>query len=126
LPKHELIKKDFQISAFCAFTQRYRHERDALKVFLYLLSIRSNSKRYVDVSRGVISKKTGVEFSNLDGALGFLRSVGLLNNIKSKGYLARSTYKNLEADKLHRYWVVGCQFLNLKRVYVESEDFEDD
>jgi hypothetical protein len=126
LPKHELIKKDFQISAFCGFTQRYKHERDALKIFIYLLSIRSNSKRYVDVSRGVISIKTGVEFSNLDGALGFLRSVGLLKNIKSKGYLARSKNKNLEADKLHRYWVVGCQSLNLSRVYAKSEDYEGD
>lgn len=121
LPKKELIKKDVIISAFSPFKQRYKHERDALKLFLYLLAVRTNNKQYVDLSRGIISMKTGIPISELDSALGFLTGIGLLKNIKSQGYLARP--KNLsysEENKLHRYYVIGCEHLNLRRVYAES------
>lgn len=123
LPRKNLIKKNDIVSAFTAFTQRYEFERDALKLFVYLLSIRSNSKRHVDVSRGSIYEKTGIKIDAIDGALGLLRSVGLLEKVESKGYLKR--YKgntSHEFQKLHRYWVTGNSALNLKRVLVESED----
>jgi len=126
LPKKELLKKDIEISAFKAFTQRYEHERDALKIFLYILSIRSNSKRFVDVSRGKISEVTGVKLGDIYGALGFLRSIGLLDDVKSRGHLksAVDTCSFCESTRLHRYWVSGCASLNLRRVTVESEDYE--
>ena len=69
-----------------------------------------------------MKKATGIELSNIDGALGFLRSVGLLEKIESKGYLKRKN--DLIADepqKLHRYFVTGCKTLNLRSVAVESE-----
>jgi len=126
LPKKELLKKDIEISAFKAFTQRYEHERDGLKIFLYILSIRSNSKRFVDVSRGKISEVTGVKLRDIYGALGFLRSIGLLDDVKSRGHLksAVDTRSLCESTRLHRYWVSGGASLNLRRVTVESEDYE--
>lgn len=120
LPKKALIKKGLEISAFTSFTQRYRHERDALKIFLYLIASRSNTKRFVDLSRGVITKQTGVKLADIDGALGFLRSVGLLEKIESRGY-KKETVSFSEFEKLHRYWVVGNSTLNLRRVLKESE-----
>jgi len=121
LPKKELIKKGIIISAFSSFKQRYKHERDALKLFLYFIAVRTNNKQYVDLSRGIISLKTGVPISELDGALSFLTGIGLLKNIKSLGYLARPRSLSLtEEDRLHRYYVVGCEYLNLRRVYAES------
>lgn len=123
LPKKELIKKDNVISVFSPFKQRYKHERDALKLFLYLLAVRTNSKQHVDLSRGKISIKTGIPTSELNSALSFLTGVGLLKNIKSLGYVARPKSNTLsENDKLHRYWVTGCESLNLRRVYAESYD----
>jgi hypothetical protein len=123
LPKRELVKKDNIISSFSPFKQRYKHERDALKFFLYLLSVRTNSKQYVDLSRGTISLKTGITISELDGALGFLKGIGLLKDVKNLGYLARTkNTTRLERDRLHRYWVTGSESLNLKRVYTDSYD----
>lgn len=124
LPRKALIKSDTVVSSFTSFTQRYEHERDALKLFLYFLSVRTNSKRYVDVSRGVMSKKTGINLMDLDGCLGFLRSVGLLEDIKSKGYLKLPSTADAtaEQDRLHRYWVVGNRSLNFKTVKEEAED----
>ena len=66
-----------------AFKQLYKHERDVLKLFLYLLAVRTNNKQYVDLSRGIISIKTGIPISELDSALGFQTVIGLLKNIKS-------------------------------------------
>lgn len=123
LPRKDLIKKDEVISAFTTFTQRYAFERDALKLFLYLLSIRTNSKRFVDVSRGQIYEKTGITIDKIDGVLGFLRSVGLLDKIESKGFKkTQKPHEPIEFQKLHRYWVTGNATLNLKRVLVESDD----
>ncbi|MEO3683055.1 hypothetical protein ABHN84_12230 [Shewanella vesiculosa] len=126
LPRKALIKSDNIVSCFTSFTQRYEQERAALKLFLYFLSVRTNSKRYVDVSRGIMSKKTGINLMDLDGCLGFLRSLGLLEDVKSKGYLKlpSTAGSTSEQDRLHRYWVVGNQSLNFKTVKQESEDLD--
>ncbi len=127
LPKKSLIKKNDVISAFTSFTQRYDFERDALKIFLYILSIRTNSKRYLDVSRGQIYKKTGVKIDKIDGAFGFLLSVGLLEKTESRGYKKNiNSLEPMEFQKLHRYWVVGNSSLNLERVSVEVLVQEDE
>ncbi len=123
LPRKDLIKKNETISAFTSFTHRYTFERDALKLFLYFLSIRTNSKRYVEVSRGQIYTKTGVKIDQIDGVLGFLRSVGLLEKIESKGYKkTQKPNEPIEFQKLHRYWVAGNSSLNIKRVLIQSDD----
>ncbi len=122
MPRKDILKKDGIVSAFTSFTQRYPHERDALKIFLYLLSIRQNSKRYIAVSRGAITEATGVGLASIDGALGFLRSIGLLEKIESKGYIKRkSELLPNEQQRLHRYFVTGCKTLNLRSVLVETE-----
>lgn len=122
VPRKALIKKDSIVSAFTSFTQRYSHERDALKLFLYLLSIRTNSKRFVEVSLGTIQNKTSIRLNDIDGALGFLMSIGLLEKKESRGYL-KFEKQNLcnESNKLHKYWLAGNQVLNLRRALVESE-----
>lgn len=128
LPKRALVKNDEKMPVMSAFFNRYTNERNALKLFLYIISCRSNSKRYVDLSRGVISAKTGIELDDIDAALGILRSTSLISNVEDKGYKARisqnkwvSNY-NDNGDRLHRYWVIGNESLNYKTYSVESED----
>ncbi|MEZ8611411.1 hypothetical protein [Vibrio sp. 10N.239.311.D11] len=123
LPKRAIVKNEEKIPAMEAFHNRYSHERDALKCFLYLLSSRSNSKTYIDLSRGTISKQTGIPVDEIDGAIGFLYSVSLISKVEDKGYLARSTQRD-QSERLHRYWVVGSSSLNYKTYSVESEDSE--
>lgn len=121
LPKRALVKNEEEISAMKAFLNRYSHERDALKCFLYILASRSNSKTYVDLSRGRIAKKTGVSLDAIDGAIGFLQSTSLISKVEDKGYLANSIRRDL-SERLHRYWVIGSSSLNYKTYSVESED----
>ena len=122
MPKKDLMGSENIIKAFSSFSQRYQHEKDALKIFLYLLSIRTNANRFVDVSRGLIAEKTGTKLFDIDNAIGFLASIGLLDKIESKGYLKVTEYlEATEVDRLHRYWVKGCKTLNMKRGLAESD-----
>ncbi|ODS05055.1 hypothetical protein [Vibrio scophthalmi] len=121
LPKRALVKNEEEIPAMKAFLNRYSHERDALKCFLYILASRSNSKTYVDLSRGTIAKKTGVSLDAIDGAIGFLQSTSLISKVEDKGFLANSIHRDL-SERLHRYWVIGSSSLNYKTYSVESED----
>lgn len=121
LPKRALVKNEEDIPAMKAFLNRYSHERDALKCFLYILASRSNSKTYVDLSRGMIAKQTGVSLDAIDGAIGFLQSTSLISKVEDKGFLAHSIRRDL-AERLHRYWVIGSSSLNYKTYSVESDD----
>lgn len=121
LPKRAVVKNEEQIPAMAAFQNRYSHERNALKLFLYLLASRSNSKRYVDLCRGTIAKQTGIPLDEIDGALGFLRSISLVSKVEDKGFLANSIRRERD-ERLHRYWVVGSESLNYKTYSVESDD----
>ncbi|HDU8600793.1 TPA: hypothetical protein RG678_004703, partial [Vibrio alginolyticus] len=69
-------------------------------------------------------KKTGVPLLDIDGALGFLQSIGFIAKIESRGYLARSQ-KISEENKLHRYWVTGNEALYY-RTFTYSDDLEDE
>lgn len=129
LPKRALVKNDEKMPALSGLFNRYPHERNALKLFLYIVSCRSNSKRYVDLSRGIISKRTGIKIDEIDAALGLLCSINLISLVEDMGYCARlkhgkfvSDYNNNE-DRLHRYWVIGHESLNYKTYPVNSEDF---
>ncbi|MGN2615427.1 hypothetical protein [Aliivibrio fischeri] len=121
LPKRAIVKNEEKVPAMEAFHNRYSHERDALKCFLYLLASRSNSKTYVDLSRGTISKQTGIPLDAIDGAIGFLHSISLISKVEDKGYLVRSIQRE-QSERLHRYWVVGSSSLNYKTYCIESED----
>lgn len=124
LPRKPLLINEYKIPMFSAFTNRYSHERDALKLFVYLISIRSNSEQFSEVSRGKISESTGIKIYDIDGAVGFLRSVELIQNVESLGVLKQKKMLSYqEHDKLHRYWVIGSNTLNYKTFYAQSYDF---
>ena len=120
LPKRHLVKLEHKISSFCALKNRYKHERDALKIFMYLLTVRTNRHEYVDVSRGKISNRTGVDLYDINKSLAFLTGIGLLDEVENKGYINNSPDFS-DKYKLHRYFVVNSGALNLpKRPTIEE------
>lgn len=78
IPAGSLFDEAGTIRAFKTFHNRYDYELNALKLFLYLLHIRSNGDRYSYVTDATIYKKTGMSFSDIQLAVGFLKSCGLL------------------------------------------------
>lgn len=110
LPKRELIKLNQEVEAFHSIKNRYDYERDAIKLFIYLLTVRTNRYHYIDVSRGKISQATGIELLKIDECLGYLTGLGLIEKVETQGYTTRGTH-SIEENKLHRYYVAGSSGL---------------
>ncbi|HDX8373765.1 hypothetical protein ACK3ZI_17790 [Aeromonas caviae] len=120
LPKKGVVSTDDSIPALAAILNRYPYERNALKLFIYILSVRSNSKCYVDLSKRAIRLKTGIKCAEIEGATSYLLSIGLLSKVEDQGYL-----KSLNASddtRLNRYWVIGYSSLNYKSIAIPSDD----
>jgi len=63
-----------------AIKNRHDYERDALKLYLYLLSIRPNESDYSDVTDDKISQKTGIALDRILSATNTLNALGLLDS----------------------------------------------
>lgn len=113
LPCRDLVGTNGFILPFKGLKNRYQSERDALKIFLYLLSIRPNSESKVTVSRGKISSATGLSVYEIDSSVGVLRAVELLDDVKSLGFLMSSSNRQQESDRYASYLVKGGTSLNL-------------
>lgn len=122
LPKRSIVHNEETIPMFLEFLNRYQHERNALKIYIYILASRTNSKNYVDLSRGIISEKTGVPVLKVDGALGFLQSIGMMEKVEKMDFLLRSN-EALSEDRVHRYWVTGHEALNYKSIKYVGDDY---
>ncbi|MGV1721712.1 hypothetical protein ACT4MC_24435 (plasmid) [Vibrio furnissii] len=122
LPKRALVHNEETIPMFLQFLNRYQYERSALKIYMYILASRTNSKQHVDLSRRVISKKTGVPMLQIDGALGFLQSVGLMAKVEKKSFLLSSD-EAVDENRIHRYWVTGHEGLYYRTIKFDADDY---
>lgn len=110
LPKRELIKINNEVGAFQAIKNRYEYERNSLKLFIYLLTVRNNRLNYTEVSRGKINKSTNIDLYHIDDCLGYLQGIGLIEKVEDLGYTVEP-HNFSEKFKLHRYYVVGSSGL---------------
>lgn len=115
LPCRALLGPNGRVVSFTGLKNRYPSERDALKLFLYLLSIRQNSLSEVSVSRGKISQITGLSVYDIDSSIGVLRAIELIEDVKSLGYKMSANSPPQESDRLAQYLVKGGKSLNLKK-----------
>jgi len=125
LPKKNLIDRDYKVRAFQEFNQRLSHERNALKIFIYLLAIRGNLKSTIKVSRGKISSSTGVNVEDINGAIKFLSSIELIDDVRFIDYLTSAGYGGdytLEGAALHEYSITGGESLVRKPVLEELKE----
>jgi hypothetical protein len=103
LPQRDLSKDDLTFPFMASFLNRYEDERSALKLYLYLLSVRSNQEEFTDVSYKKIEKKTGISILHISAASQFLVSIGLLDGFENLG--------NLWDGSVIRFWAVGYKYL---------------
>lgn len=75
---------DGAIKPFRVFTLRSRVELDALKLFLYLASVRSNELPYAMASYDKVKERLGLQFDQTRRAIAFLFVAGLLSNVNRK------------------------------------------
>lgn len=80
------------VVAFKTFTLRSKHELHALKLYLYLASIRDSVQVYSEVSYELIFKRIGISERDIRQAINVLIASGLLARV------------NRETDRLASYW----------------------
>lgn len=110
LPKRRLVELDRKIKPFRTLKNRYKHEVEALKLFMYIISIRPNDKKYTDVSKEKITEATNISVYEIDSAVKLLQAIGLLEKVINRGYVKGYEYHHGEKYKLARYFVISSDF----------------
>jgi len=80
IPCQPLVRNN-RISAFHAFTMRSKYELHALKLYLYLLSIRPNERAYAQASYEKIHAATGIPERDIQRAIAHLVNVRLIEPV---------------------------------------------
>jgi hypothetical protein len=79
------IVKDGVITPFRHFHLRAKHELHALKLYLYLASIRGNTARYSQASYEKIYERMNIPERDIRRAIAFLINAGLVRNVEREG-----------------------------------------
>lgn len=77
----QAIVRDGVIVPFSTFTLRSKHELNALKLYLYLASVRDRAHAYSEASYETIHKRIGVSERDIRRAITVLVGVGLLRSV---------------------------------------------
>lgn len=91
LPCRAILNRN-GVLAFKTFTLRSKHELHALKIYLYLASVRDGSSIFSQASYEVISQRLGVQERDIRKAINLLISSGLLARV------------NRETDRINSTW----------------------
>lgn len=91
----------FRFSPFECFSLRNKHELNAMKLYLYYVSIRDRTSPYSEASFETIGEKTGVAERHIPAANSLLVASGLLARI---GRNFKDDVKQFEANK---YYLAG-------------------
>lgn len=122
LPSIGLIDESGRIPAFEAMTNRSYLELNALRVFVYLLYIRSNGDVCISVSLAKISNKLGLPIPDILSSIGFLQSTGLLYKVNFFGNSAKGYDSAASLD----FFTCGWEHLEWKPAYLSVDDFKGD
>ncbi|GIU19970.1 MULTISPECIES: hypothetical protein [unclassified Shewanella] len=125
LPCKPILSLEDHITSFHNITNRKRIERDALKLYLYLLSIRTNSKETSAVSNSTISESTGISIIDIDDIEMLLIRLELVERIEKKGVKKNASKPYTVDDLTKEYSFNGSIYLNKVAKYYRSDDYED-
>lgn len=111
LPCSALLNIHDEIAAFKFLTLRSKVELHALKMYLYLVSIRDNNESYSIASFEKISKKAGISIGDIAKAKTLLVAIGLIVNVTfDLNYVSKK-------NEPTKYYLIGHSKLNKKRNY---------
>tara|TARA_Y100000310_G_scaffold245446_1_gene250422 strand:+ start:812 stop:1540 length:729 start_codon:yes stop_codon:yes gene_type:complete len=105
LPKMAILNKRKEIIPFLSMINRTQGERDALKIFLYLLSIRENNKDFSFVSASTIAKRTGVPVDHIKNVFLTMSMLGLLVDHEFVSYV--KTTKKIPENEIYKLKLIG-------------------
>lgn len=93
------------VPAFKTFTMRTKHELNALKLFLYLASVRDSATKYAEAKYETINERIGVPERDIRRAINVLTAAGLLAQLNPE---PDTTNPGWQANK---YYLAGYRDL---------------
>lgn len=122
LPSIGLIDESGRIPAFEAMTNRSYLELNALRIFVYLLYIRSNGDICISVSLSKMKNKLTLPIPDILAAIGFLQSTGLLYKVDFFG----NSVKGYDSSASLNFFTCGWEHLEWKPEYLSVDKWKSD
>lgn len=120
-PNVGLIDEMGRITAFEAMTNRSHLELNSLKLFIYLLSIKSKGTVVISVSPSKIKSNIGISYPDIFAAIGFMQSIGMIY----RANLGTNTISYHEPSVSIHFLLCGWESLEWKPYYVSDSEWKE-
>ena len=117
LPYKGLVDENGRITAFESMSNRNILELNSLKIFIYLLMIRSGGKVYSAVTLKTIKDKLRLSYQEIIFSIAFLNSVGLVEKVS----VGSNSIGNYDERFSIKFLVCGWEILEWKPHYLSSD-----
>lgn len=121
MPFTGLVDDSGRVTAFEAMSNRSVVELNSLKLFLYLLSIRSKDDVFISVTLSKIKSKLAISFQEIMLSIAFMQSIGMIYKVNLGG----NTISKYDEAFSIIFFVCGWEGLAWKPKYLSNEDFKD-
>lgn len=121
LPRSGMVDEAGRVVAFEAMTNRSVLELNSLKLFIYLLSIKSKDSVVISVSPGKIRNNTGIPYPDIFIAIGFMQSIGMIYRANLGGNIDVHQDPSISIHFL----MCGWDRLEWKPHYLSNDDWMD-
>ena len=119
MPYKGVVDDKSHIPSFEAMTNRGVNELNALKVYLYLLMIRSRGDVYISVKLSIICGKLTLSSQEVINAVGYLKAIGLVAKVD----VGSNTMINNDDRFAIAFLVSGWESLEWKPNYLTDESW---
>lgn len=120
-PHIGMVDESGRIAAFEAMTNRSVLDLNSLRLFIYFLSIKSKGEVSISVSTSKIRNNTGISYSDIFAAIGFMQSIGMLYRVSFGG----NTIIDHDPSSIIHFLVCGWECLEWKPHYLSEEEWQD-
>jgi len=120
LPVRGLVDDDGTVPSFLAMTNRNINDLHALRLFIYLLSIRRSGNVFVVVSKATLIRQLGIKGSHLNMVLSHMTAIG---------FIVKFRYRNgdnlsLKKNAAYAFLLCGWDVLEWNRNKLKDLDWE--
>lgn len=121
LPYKGLVDENGRITAFESMSNRNVIELNSLKIFLYLLMVRSSGKAYSSITLKTISSRLSLSYQEIMVSIAFLNIIGLVD----KANVGSNSIGHYDERFSIKFLVCGWESLEWKPHYLSNENDDD-
>lgn len=118
LPYKGLVDENNRITAFESMGNRSLIELNSLKIYLYLLMVRSSGKAYSAITLKTLKERLSISYQQIMVAIGFLNTIGLI----TRAEVGSNSVGNYDERFPIKFLVGGWESLEWKPHYFSNEN----